>query len=288
MVQHNQTVFAIEGLQPDWLPKRGQRWLPTLGAALVSGLVGGLGFGLGGGLRFDPIFGLIRGLAFGLAFGLLGALGGVRGHAATKIVSMERLRWSWANMRFGRSSLIFGLVCGLLFGLLFRLTGRLIGAVLGVFMGVALSGFGVTDTVEVRSVPNQGIWTSLRTALIVASVGGLLGGLVGGLAGLLGGGMPGARIIGLGGAFMLGLGCVLLYGGRTFLQHFFLRWLLASNGLAPWNYVAFLNSVVERMLLRQVGGGYIFIHRLLLEYFAILESHPASSETSESNSTTLA
>ncbi|HYU75307.1 MAG TPA: hypothetical protein VEL31_21780 [Ktedonobacteraceae bacterium] len=28
----------------------------------------------------------------------------------------------------------------------------------------------------------------------------------------------------------------------------------------------------ERILLRKVGGGYIFIHRLLLDYFASLDN----------------
>jgi hypothetical protein len=35
--------------------------------------------------------------------------------------------------------------------------------------------------------------------------------------------------------------------------------------------VAFLDEAAERLLLRKVGGGYIFVHRLLLEYFASLE-----------------
>ncbi len=31
---------------------------------------------------------------------------------------------------------------------------------------------------------------------------------------------------------------------------------------------------VERLFLRKVGGGYIFLHRMLLEYFATLEEPP--------------
>ncbi len=33
----------------------------------------------------------------------------------------------------------------------------------------------------------------------------------------------------------------------------------------------FLDDATDRLLLRRVGGGYLFIHRLLLEYFARLE-----------------
>jgi len=46
----------------------------------------------------------------------------------------------------------------------------------------------------------------------------------------------------------------------------------------PWNYPRFLDSAAERILLRKVGGGYIFVHRLLLEYFASLDSTPAPDE----------
>jgi len=35
-----------------------------------------------------------------------------------------------------------------------------------------------------------------------------------------------------------------------------------------WDYAKFLDYAAERILLRKVGGGYIFIHRMLLEYFA--------------------
>ena len=45
--------------------------------------------------------------------------------------------------------------------------------------------------------------------------------------------------------------------------------LLVRNGSIPWNYVKFLDYAAERILLRKVGGGYIFIHRMLLEYFAV-------------------
>ncbi len=56
------------------------------------------------------------------------------------------------------------------------------------------------------------------------------------------------------------------------LQHFTLRFLLVRNGFAPWNYLAFLDSAAERLFLRKVGGGYVFIHRMLLEYFAGLDT----------------
>ena len=41
--------------------------------------------------------------------------------------------------------------------------------------------------------------------------------------------------------------------------------------LGPLNYIGFLNYASERVFLQKVGGGYIFIHRLLLEHFAAMD-----------------
>jgi hypothetical protein len=43
-------------------------------------------------------------------------------------------------------------------------------------------------------------------------------------------------------------------------------------GQLPFNLVPFLDYAAERIFLRKVGGGYIFIHRYLMEYFAALEA----------------
>jgi hypothetical protein len=74
----------------------------------------------------------------------------------------------------------------------------------------------------------------------------------------------------------IGLTCGLLLGllngWLACLRHIVLRWLLWRHKAIPWNYPRFLNYAAERILLRRVGGGYIFVHRLLLEYFVDLEA----------------
>jgi eukaryotic-like serine/threonine-protein kinase len=71
-----------------------------------------------------------------------------------------------------------------------------------------------------------------------------------------------------------GLVIALVTGLGAFFQHFTLRfWLRRADGL-PWNLVAFLDEAAALLLLRKVGGGYIFVHRLLLEYFASLDTTP--------------
>lgn len=59
-------------------------------------------------------------------------------------------------------------------------------------------------------------------------------------------------------------------GGYFWLRHYLLRALLWSESAIPFRLMRFLNYASERMLLRRVGSGYIFMHRLLLEFFASL------------------
>ncbi len=40
----------------------------------------------------------------------------------------------------------------------------------------------------------------------------------------------------------------------------------------PWNLVQFLDEATDCILLRRVGGGYSFVHRLILDYFASLDN----------------
>ncbi|MEZ4706499.1 MAG: hypothetical protein R3A44_04795 [Caldilineaceae bacterium] len=65
----------------------------------------------------------------------------------------------------------------------------------------------------------------------------------------------------------------LQYGGRAVVQHYVLRILLAQRHILPYplrdaHLVNWLDDMVDRILLRRVGGGWVFIHRYLLEHFA--------------------
>ena len=57
-----------------------------------------------------------------------------------------------------------------------------------------------------------------------------------------------------------------------------LRQTLTRRGNLPANLTRFLDYVASLILMHKVGGGYIFIHRYLLEYFAELdETHDNSA-----------
>ncbi len=70
----------------------------------------------------------------------------------------------------------------------------------------------------------------------------------------------------------LGLPIGLSTGGGACIQHFTLHRILHSKGYLPWKLVSFLDYAAERIFLRKIGGGYIFVHRMLMEYFVSLEN----------------
>ena len=99
---------------------------------------------------------------------------------------------------------------------------------------------------------------------------GLVVGLVFGLGSELSIGLSSGLGTGLLAGLLVGLATGLRYGGRACLQHLVLRLALRYHGSIPRHYADFLDYAAERLFLRRVGGGYIFIHRLLQEYFATM------------------
>lgn len=66
--------------------------------------------------------------------------------------------------------------------------------------------------------------------------------------------------------FSLSMG--LSFGGYSCIRHFSIRQFLYRKGLIPWNYAYFLDYATQLKLIKKVGGGYIFYHRMLMEHFA--------------------
>lgn len=265
MKRQSQTVFYLEQLQPEWLTDQRRRLLYRLSVCLMVMLLIGLVFGLGLSLLVELGYGLLGGLIV----------------AARPIQPGEALTWSLRDAK--RNSvigLLGGLGCGLISGLLSLLHhglgyGLLIGLSFGLVGGLSyglVSGLSMNQLDEhLHLTPNQGIWRSARKGLFIGLLIGLGFGLLGGL---VFGPLTGLRYW-----LVFGLGYTLLgalFGGHgglaAFLQHFVLRFWLWRTGCLPRNLIAFLDDAAARLLLRKVGGGYIFIHRLLLDYFASLAS----------------
>jgi hypothetical protein len=256
-----------------------------LASKWLDGYVGGLGvwFWLSGGL----FSGLLNGLVFGLIIGLVANPG--------KIDIVENLRWSWAKAKTAwKVGSTFGVGSGVVIGISNGLDARLLSLgpstefVVGLASGSAIALATIltlmvangltTGEIETKTVPNQGIRRSARNVLSVGSSVSLVIGLAAGLIFWvlqrlfgLSYGMVADLAFGLFYGLPFGLAVGLLYGGLACVQHFVLRYILYRAGAMPWNYTRFLDYCVERIFLRKVGGGYIFVHRLLMEYFAAVD-----------------
>jgi hypothetical protein len=270
-------------------------------------------------LTYTLSYGLSRGLLYGLAYGLIGGLLSVlMARRSAGIQLADRLAWSWRKLfsrRLVNATLwiiaLIGLLDGLSVGLTYGLGRGLInglvtalgigpsvgltyGLLLGLFQGVS------SETIEDqhRVVPNEGIRRSARNGLLLGVVTTIplgLSGIIGyeliyGLSTALGiipsVGLNTALVVGLGIGLSIGLSAGLLAGllngGLACLRHWVLRFLLWCAESIPWTCPHFLYVAAERILLCKVGGGYMFVHRLLLGYFANRETGAGSAASAES------
>ncbi len=237
---------------------------------------------------------LIGGLMFGL-------IAGVGVDSLRYIEPVEAMNWNW--MRFwkkagsaGLTGVLIGWPCGLLVGVgssalghvhfpyvmgIFLndelevvgiilgsgLGGALIGGLIGALIGGLIGGLNGGLRMK-KSLPNEGIKSSFTNSVVAACVGFLMFGLIGGLVGWLVGGLFDGLALGLSGGLALGLN----RGGSAVIKHYSLRFILGIKRYAPFRFIEFLDYCAELTILKKGGGGYIFVHRMLLEYFAELSS----------------
>jgi hypothetical protein len=64
------------------------------------------------------------------------------------------------------------------------------------------------------------------------------------------------------------IGMIFSFASFISMRSYFRILFLSAYGYFPLNFVPFLDHCVDLIFLRRVGGGYIFIHRLLMEHFA--------------------
>lgn len=280
----------------------------SFGLSVRNALFGGLTSGLIGLLIISPIFGLRAGLGSGLLLGLSGTLaGGLAGRPdlqPRQIVVIEVLRWSPARaVHSVLGGLIFGIGGGLgialIFGLAYGRIGTLSVALAVIMVGGLVGALGgivgglIANEIEIKVAPNQGIWRSGRNGLlgglIGAGIGALGGGLAAGLIGALVFGINSSLLLGMVGGLLLGLASAMIgalaYGGYACLSHLALRCVLWRSRVMPWNIAHFLDYCTDRIFLRRVGGGWIFVHRLLLDYFASLYTEHPPAEPAEAQRT---
>jgi hypothetical protein len=175
---------------------------------------------------------------------------------------------------------------GLHYGLVFGTISGLIVGIAAILTSMLKSGWSSNILPENQHTkPNEGISRSGRNALLGACFFAPIGGIASGLACAIGfgliGQLPKWPVMGLALTLMFAIMFFVIFvtahGGIAWIEHYTLRRYLRHAGSLPANSVRFLNSASDYALMRRIGGGYMFSHRLVLEHFARLYQ-PGQSE----------
>jgi hypothetical protein len=276
MIKNDLAPFLVEQLKPSWLEEK-QLQSYKLIVGILVGLTSGLLVGLLGGW----IVGLIVALSIGL-------------YAWLKIESLSvklggRLVWLWKDSWKG---LIIGLLIlpSLLMILAFSMALRgnisykdeiiflveqvnflkhlLAGGLIGGVTGWLIGGLNSRE-IHKTTYPNQNTLQSGKNILMVMIACGIIGGL---LELQIYGSTSWFSIVfyGLIGGIVFG---VLSGTLISIIQHYLLRLVLSmGKRKIPLRLVNFLDYATELLFLHKVGGGYIFIHRMLMEHFAEMDA----------------
>jgi hypothetical protein len=287
MARTNQSIFYIDWMQPDLLPLSLQQWL-----------IKGLPFILFSlcGLFSRPLYSLLWLVAFGAAITVL-----YDSAWNVNIRPVVMVRWSWRELLSSESLLILLLVVAVQLSFIsvsnLYYNGRLLpeGGLLGASMlsggwmiwiiigGIETRSSGL-GSIDIPDEPMTLIRRSLRYAVTTFSVVGLLVVLFDAVRETLLDHPAWSDHFGHWrywyARVFLPLGIGLINGGSAYIKHFGLRALLWQISYGPWKYVQFLDFATERIFMRKVGGGYIFTHRLLMEYFSKLSTYKPAKRTS--------
>lgn len=204
------------------------------------------------------------------------------------IRTVETIKWSWKLflkkflvlcLLFGSSSLALLVIfisilsfIGEEHSILEFILYSLIMPIIMLLSKIFIGGF-YDAIIENKTRPNQGIKFSLINSIYTGYYSGLYAGLVTGL-------VTGLTVwfitiieaveVGLTSWIVIGLIVGLNRGLGDVIKHYALRLVLWRSGKTPRQFIPFLDYCAKLILLKKVGGGYIFIHRMLLEYFAKL------------------
>jgi hypothetical protein len=286
LTREGKPTFFLEDMQPSWLAADDRPRLARSMRLLV------FLFLLAGALPASFLFmtfgrwgAALAVLLVGLAAAAVPALTGrflLRARLPfNRIETVESLAWSWPYAALGLGvGVVGGLVLGALVGWLDRWSTTAWATPWAALLAAAGGALGAFEAglrpgdLRLRMSPGQGVGQSLRSGVVVMTrvmvLAGVLLSVALGAASLLNGGdvilAAAPWLLWL--LLYLGLGFALAYGQLAYYQHARLRRILYDRGHIADDYPAFLNQTAERNLLRKVGGGYTFVHALLLQYFS--------------------
>ena len=221
----------------------------AVGYGVSLGLIAGLYNGLRTGLIAGLSIGLGAGLGLGLGYWLL--LGLYRGVSSEQIEDKLRRVPNQGIQRSFRNSVLMGIIGG---GVIW---------VIGMMLCYVLV-FGL----------NVGLryWLNGGSGAVLNDVSIALGNGLRSWLSPLGSAPSGGQGYGLPLVVCSAIVVCAITGGLSTLRHYIIRLLLWHNHTFPLNAPRFLDDATTRILLRRVGGGYSFVHRLILDYFAALNN----------------
>ncbi|MBA2897783.1 hypothetical protein [Nonomuraea soli] len=125
---------------------------------------------------------------------------------------------------------------------------------------------------DVRDRPNEGIRRSFKYACIIGSCSGIAMGMI--YVALVRLALPdipwrSAWLLGVLLAVVCGWSHGYRFGGVACVYHWAVRMSLVRSKIIPLDYLRFLHEAEQRILIRRIGNGFVFPHRLLLEHMAI-------------------
>jgi WD domain, G-beta repeat len=178
--------------------------------------------------------------------------------------------------------IFLALLLGSVYGLLYQQIARFLLGLLAVLVFGLMGGISNASLENSRLLsPNQGIWRSVRNSLISGMIAWIGCSLLVGIVFDIALGLFYGLIYGVTFGLVFGIWITSQYGGVACLQYLSVRILLWQMGAMPWKYSRFLDYASKQILLTKIGGGYIFVHRLLLEYFATLDTNQQTQPIAE-------
>ncbi len=274
MQRQNLAIFFVHQLNPDWFKSKEEKQKFSVIHALLSFFFG---------LTIRPIFTGPISLIF------LFFLGPKIQDPLNQTSDVNDLVLHWSRKETFASisrSFLKPLLLGILFILLFLFLYNKGHPVQPLTFGLFLAAYIVLNAMFAalfKGLKKEPLKTELvqqmnniimRNFLMLA-VGGFICGIIIGLvlSGLIGSLIPEySLLLIVGFAFFCGVFTVfallMWYSGPFALQNIAMLSSIYFIGRGPFNYFVFLEYATQLLFLRKVGIGYIFIHRLLLEYFA--------------------
>lgn len=211
--------------------------------------------------------------------GFLGGIAGGPGIRPRAIIMAEMVRWHFAGAwRGARITLFLGGFILLVLTVVLSQVGIISD---GVVWGIRFAGIGfpliayyagfARGEIEHKTRPNQGFRSSLWNGLLMGVIGPMVPCVVMtafAWFAFLTSVEDALKVLNV--WVFLSLPSGLAFGGYACLSHIALRIVLRAAGFVPIRYATFLDHCVERVLMRRIGGSYVFIHRLVQEHFASL------------------